>query len=147
MNQSTAQHEIEAAYQKYFAALKAKDAAAMLSFIAPNFRWYTLDGDVMDAAQTRQILEEQVQGFVHIEDAQATFEDLSVEDDGVVFTVTETITGTVRDEAGDEQQIVSIDKFRDTMVKTPEGWQFSRAETISSQVGPPQITEPLPGTL
>jgi ketosteroid isomerase-like protein len=131
---TTAQQEIEAAYVKYFEALQAKDAATMADMIAPVFEWHTPEGEVLDASQARQLLEEQVNSFVAVENARAEISEFSLQGEEATFLVTEYITGVVRDEGDATKTILSIDTFRDTMQKTSGGWKFKRAHTLSSEV-------------
>jgi ketosteroid isomerase-like protein len=135
MTPQIAQQEIETAYAKYFEALKARDAAGMAAFIAADFQWTTPEGETLDAAQAHRILEEQVQAFVSVESAHQEISQFTLNGNEATFVVTEHISGTIQED-GQNKRILSIDTFRDTMQKTQSGWQFTRAETLHSEVHP-----------
>jgi ketosteroid isomerase-like protein len=127
-----AQQEIERAYKKYFAALKAKDARLMAEMLTSDFTWRTLEGDILDVSKTATLMDGQVKSLLSIESADAQITDLSVQGSEATFQVTEHITSVVADENGKAQKFKSVEVFRDTMVPTPDGWKFKRAQTLSS---------------
>lgn len=136
MTLTIAQQEIERAYENYFAALKSKDAGAMAAMLTPDFTWKTLEGDVLDVAETTMLMDSQVKSLLSVESATAQVTGVSVEEHEVTFHVTEHITSVVADENGQAQKFKSVEAFRDTMVPTQNGWKFKRAQTISSTTEP-----------
>jgi ketosteroid isomerase-like protein len=136
MSQEAEQKSVEAAFERYFTAFKAKDTAYLVSMLAPDFEWKTLDGETLSATEAAALLESYVQSFEFIETARCEISDLSVQAGEATFTITEYISGTLKDEQGNSQRISTVETFLDVMAKGPQGWQFKRAETLSSDAPP-----------
>ncbi|MDF2440517.1 MAG: hypothetical protein JWN98_1501 [Abditibacteriota bacterium] len=133
---SAAQQGIEDAYQKYFAALKARDSRAMAAMLAPGFTWKTMEGETLDVPTTAELMANQVQSLLSVESATAHITDLSIDGQDVTFHVVEHITSEITDENGQPQKVKSVEAFRDTMTPTESGWKFKRAQTLSAEARP-----------
>ena len=130
-DEETDRKAVEVACERYFAAFKTQDIAYLMSMLATDFEWKTIDGDILPAREAAALLESYVQSFEFIETARGEISDLSIHDNEATFTITEYICGTLKDEQGNLQKISTVETSLDVMTKGPQGWQFRRAETLS----------------
>jgi ketosteroid isomerase-like protein len=130
----TLRGELEAAYRRAGEAYKAKDAAALMQMVTPDFVQQMPDGQVLGYQVADAGLREWFATADKVTDYTTRIRSVSAEGDEAVALVEENVSTAFSDETGTTHQRVQANTAQVTWVRTADGWRIRRSEYLSAKM-------------
>jgi ketosteroid isomerase-like protein len=131
---SAVRRELQAAYARAGEAYWAKDAAALMQMVTPDFVQRMPDGQTLGAAEAEAALSEWFATGDTLTRYDIRIGELAVQDSEAIAEVTENVTTTFADPAGRSHERVQANTSRVTWVRTAQGWQIRRSEYLTAKM-------------
>jgi len=132
-SKSDARSAIRAAYDRYNTAFKNKDIHTIMALFTADFKWKLVDGKSLDRAKTQAAIEQQMTATVRVHKMSVKIERFTVRGDRAIVYTRELLVATMRGARGKLERLTSEETYRDTWVKTPDGWKFKLAVVLTSK--------------
>jgi ketosteroid isomerase-like protein len=126
--------ELMAQYAKMAAAFKRKDAAGVVSTMAPDAEARVPGGPVIRRADMEASMKSQLATVQSVKSMVYKIDSLTVKGNTAVATVTGNSSIVILDDDHKPHTVDQINKVRNTWTKTKAGWRIKVAEMLGIKV-------------
>jgi hypothetical protein len=127
--------ELQAAYTRAGRAWQEKDAAALMTLVAPGFTQRLPDGRIIERDEAEAALNEWLATTDAVTDYDVRIEALTlVGDSHAVAEVAESVTTTFTDPIGGHHERAQSNTARVTWVRKEHGWQIGKSEYLTARM-------------
>jgi ketosteroid isomerase-like protein len=116
-------------YAGYRRAIRAKDAAAALGYLTPDYS-VEVPAGVIPRYEVEKALKQDFKRTKSVSNWDMTIQDVGMRDGALVVVLKETRTAVITDNNGRDRRVTSRDVMRDTWFKTDKGWKNSQTEIL-----------------
>ena len=126
--------ELQAAYARAGEAWRAKDAAALMQMVTPDFTQRMPDGQIIPYAMAEAGLREWLATADRVTNYAVQIGDLTVKGDQAVAKVDENVAMTFSDLNGRSHERVMANSSQVTWVRMANGWQIQQTEYLAARI-------------
>jgi ketosteroid isomerase-like protein len=126
--------DITALYTKMSAAMKAKNAAAIMAMVTPDFKRMKINGMELNAKEAEKDLRARYANTKTVSDATIKPDSIRITGTKAMVWTSYTTRSEVVDKEGtygakgQKHQFADKGQTRDWLIKTPKGWKFYLSE-------------------
>jgi ketosteroid isomerase-like protein len=131
---SAVRRELQAAYAQAGEAYWAKDAAALMRIVTPDFIQRMPDGQSFGAAEAEAALREWFATSDKVTRYDIQIGSVSLQGDEAIAEITENVTTTFADPTGQSHERAQANRSRVTWVRTAQGWQIRQSEYLNAKM-------------
>jgi ketosteroid isomerase-like protein len=129
----TVRGELQREYDRAGKAYEAKDAAALMQMVTPDYTQEMPDGQTIAYDEIEPALTQWLATVDSITDYNVAIEELTVNGDQAVAKVREHVSTTFRDPQNRQRHGAQANISRVTWLKTAQGWRIRRAQYLTGQ--------------
>ena len=126
--------ELQAAYARAGQAWRAKDAAALMQMVTPDFTQRMPDGQIVPYDVAEAGLQEWLATADRVTDYSVKIGPLTVKENEAVAAVEENVAMTFADPAGRSHERVMANTSQVTWIRLGDGWQIKRTEYLAARI-------------
>jgi ketosteroid isomerase-like protein len=125
--------ELKELYAQLDKAVKEKKLDPMVSVLADDYKYQTLDGKTLNNKQAMQLFEQMFATLETVQEAVTKIEKVEETEDGLTVTVKQTLKGTIMGQDGKPHELASVSVSTDKWVETEKGWKLAATTTIEDK--------------
>lgn len=115
------------------AALRKKDAGALMGMVTKDFTVKTAAGQILTAKQLPALLQQEFAAIKEIKDSRWRILDLKVKGSTATVKMTQTLTGVIVGQDQKTHTLSSTNVSLDTWVRTSAGWKLRKSVELSEK--------------
>ena len=124
---------ISARYAASDAALRKKDAKALLAMITPDFTVKTAAGQTLTAKQLPALLQQEFAAIKEVKNTRWSILEFGVKGNVATVKMTQTLSGVFTGQDQKTHTLSSTNVSVDTWVRTPSGWKLRKSVELSEK--------------